>query len=129
MNYKGIFNHCKILIAEDNSSCRMLIKELLEITGAELIFVDNGYKAIHLCIKNPAINIVIMDIIMPGMNGLIAAKHIKKYRKNIPVIALSAAVYNQNIDNSYETVCDAFLEKPITKQQLIDVLIDCLVSN
>jgi CheY-like chemotaxis protein len=129
MNYKGIFNHCKILIAEDNFSCRMLIQELLLTTGAELIFADNGYKAIHLCIKNPAIDAVIMDIILPGMNGLIAAKHIKKYRKNIPVIALSAAVYNQNVHSNYETVYDAFLEKPVSKQHLIDVLIDCLVSN
>ncbi|MFW6222072.1 MAG: response regulator [Bacteroidota bacterium] len=122
MKYNGIFEGKIILIVEDHTTCFLLLKELLLPTGALIYYAGDGYSAVRMCKANPDINAVLMDIKLPGINGLVATKMIKSIRKNLPVIAISAAVFEKEKKNCFQAGCDDFIEKPVHQNTLYGVL-------
>ncbi|NJK98120.1 MAG: response regulator, partial [Bacteroidales bacterium] len=84
-----------ILVAEDIELNYMYIRELLEPTGAMVVRVENGKKAVDYCINNPKVDMVLMDILMPVMNGYDATRLIKSFNKDIPVIAQTCLCVNR----------------------------------
>ncbi len=120
--YDGIFENKTILIVEDRVPCFLLLKELLVPTGAQIYYAGDGYSAVKLCKANTSIDAVLMDIKLPGINGLVATKMIKSIRKNLPVIAISAAVFEKEKKNCYHAGCDDFIEKPVHLKTLYSVL-------
>src|SRR5271157_649138 len=79
-----------ILVAEDIEINYLYIKELIEPTGAIIIHVENGKEALNYCINNNKVDLVLMDLLMPIMNGYDATRQIKNIRSDIPVIAQTA---------------------------------------
>ena len=79
-----------ILIAEDNDFNYLLFVELLRSTKHTLIHAQNGSEAVEICKTNPNIDLILMDINMPVMNGAEAAEIIKLENPNIPIIAQTA---------------------------------------
>jgi CheY-like chemotaxis protein len=69
-----------------------------------------------------SIDLVLMDIQMPGLNGYQATRIIKKQRPRLPVIALTAFASNNEKEKSMEAGCDDYLTKPIRPQQLLDTM-------
>ncbi len=122
MKYTGIFEDKTILIVEDCITCFLLLKELLVPTGAQLLYVEDGYSAVKMCKTNHDINAVLMDIKLPGINGLVATKSIKSIRKELPVIAISAAVFEKEKKNCFHAGCDDFIEKPVHLNTLYNTL-------
>ncbi|GAB1857619.1 hypothetical protein MHTCC0001_24550 [Flavobacteriaceae bacterium MHTCC 0001] len=110
-----------VLVAEDNKMNQKVIKFLLEREGADCTFVTNGLDAVNLY-EIIDFDMIFMDIYMPKMDGYAATKAIKasdKYIKNkIPIIAVSASAFDEDIENAKEAGVDEFLAKPIDNEKL-----------
>ena len=111
-----------ILIAEDEPVNFYFIKEALKSTGVEFIHAQNGIKAIEAVKENPTIDLVLMDIKMPEMNGFEATKIIKKLRKNLPIIAQTAFAMEEDKKNCLDAGCDDYIAKPIRNKDLMGIL-------
>lgn len=114
-----------ILVAEDNKMNQKVIKFLLEQQGADCTFVTNGLDAVNIY-KVINFDMIFMDIYMPKMDGYEATKVIKgtdKYAKNnIPIIAVSASAFEEDITNAKQSGIDEFLAKPIDSEKLKHLL-------
>jgi two-component system, cell cycle response regulator DivK len=108
-----------ILVAEDIELNYMYIRELLEPTGATVVRVENGKKAVDYCMSNAKIDMVLMDILMPVMNGYEATRQIKAVRSEIPVIAQTAYALTEDRGKAMAAGCDDFIAKPISKDELL----------
>ena len=108
----------KILVVDDEELIRGVIKEYAESENYTVIEASNGEEAIRKVESNNNIDLIIMDIMMPVMDGYSASKEIKKI-KNIPIIMLSAR--NQEYDklNGFEIGIDDYITKPFSPKELI----------
>ena len=123
MNYTDIDLRGKtILIVEDCEWSFMLLKEILENTGINILHADNGRDALNLCTSNNDINLVLMDIKIPEMDGLEATKRIKAIRKELPVIIQTAVAFADIKSMSKYAGCDGFIEKPVCIDKLFELL-------
>ncbi|GGD07863.1 hypothetical protein GCM10011368_07270 [Hyunsoonleella pacifica] len=114
-----------VLVAEDSKMNQKVIKFLLEQHGAECTFVSNGLDAVNLY-KVINFDMIFMDIYMPKINGYEATRIIKnsdKYSKNnIPIVAVSASAFEEDIEKAKAAGVDEFLAKPIDNKRLSSVL-------
>jgi CheY-like chemotaxis protein len=118
MNYKWR-NHT-ILIVEDDIFSAKLLKYYLSKTEIKIICVRNGLQAIELCINHKDIDIVIMDIELPILNGIDATIEIKKIRKELPIIALTGIISFR--EKCLNAGCVDFISKPTTENALLNKL-------
>ena len=107
-----------ILIAEDDSVCRLVLATLLKADNITILSAVNGQEAVDMVRQHPEINLVFMDIKMPVMNGYEATRHIKEFRPDLPVIAQTAFTSAENRENAIKAGCDGFITKPIKKSEL-----------
>jgi two-component system, cell cycle response regulator DivK len=117
-NWKGK----AILVVEDNDLNSKLLQRMIEPTGAEVIIARDGKPAIEECINNKRINIVLMDIQMPEMDGYEATKTIKSIRPQIPVIAQTAYTIADDREKMVAAGCDEYISKPIRPGELLELL-------
>ncbi len=103
-----------VLIAEDEFSNYLYLEELLEGTDTKLIYASNGHEAVEICSKNNDIDVVLMDIRMPVMNGYLATKQIKSIRPDLPVIAQTAYALETDM-KGLRADFDDIIIKPINK--------------
>jgi signal transduction histidine kinase/CheY-like chemotaxis protein len=116
-----------VLIAEDVKSNFNYLNAIIEFTDAKVIWAKTGQEAIDICIRNnPKIDLVLMDIRMPEINGLDATKKIKEFNTNIPVIVQTAFAMNSERRDSIDAGADDFITKPIDPQTLMKILQDYL---
>jgi len=111
-----------ILIAEDEIVNYMFLEVLFEETGAILIHAGDGRQAIDAVKTNPDINIVLMDIKMPNINGLEATKQIKAIRPQLPVIAQTAYAMQDDEYKALQAGCNDYISKPIDANKLIGLM-------
>lgn len=107
-----------ILVAEDEDNNYELVRVVL-CKRYRLMRARNGIEAVTLC-EDEHPNLVLMDIRMPDMNGLDATRIIKEVNHDIPVIALSAYAFDENIREAKEAGCNDFLAKPFRVEDLLD---------
>lgn len=105
-----------LLVAEDNEINFILIKLLLKDDLIEILHAGNGLESIELCHQHPEINLVLMDLKMPDMDGFEATRQIKSFRRNLPIIAVSAYTENEVRLMAMQAGCDDFITKPINKE-------------
>jgi CheY-like chemotaxis protein len=109
-----------ILIVEDDVSSTFYLKEVLCDTQAEIFHASNGQFAVECCKNNPSINLVLMDIKMPVMNGFDATKAIKAFNPDIHIIAQTAnSMYDHHI-LCIEAGCSDFIAKPVDSVELLE---------
>jgi PAS domain S-box-containing protein len=111
-----------ILIAEDEDINYQFAEELISPTGAKIIRAENGAKAVEICLSNPSIDIVLMDIKMPEMSGLEATKLIKLKRPNLPIIAQTAYAFSDDRAKALAAGCDDYIAKPIQGDKLLEMV-------
>jgi PAS domain S-box-containing protein len=112
----------KILIAEDDSSNYMFLESLLRPTDAELIWARNGLQAVEIHAGRNDIDLILMDIRLPEMNGLLATRKIRSTDQNIPIIALTAFAFADDREKSMEAGCTEHMSKPVKIEELKRVL-------
>ncbi|MCF8346733.1 MAG: response regulator, partial [Bacteroidales bacterium] len=113
----------KILIAEDVEPNYLLLKELLKLTRAEMIWAKDGKEAVAYFQKHGTeIDIVLMDIVMPEMDGFEAAQKIREMSANIPIIGQTA--YSLEFEKNTEQLksFNGYLTKPIWYHELISIV-------
>lgn len=106
----------KIMIAEDTISNYLLLEFLLK-NDYKLIHAQNGIEAISL-FKASHPQLILMDIKMPKMNGYEATAEIRKISEEIPIIAVTAYAFKEDIENILECGFNAYLVKPINNKEL-----------
>ncbi len=111
-----------ILIAEDDNINFMLIKKMLEPTGYNIIRAENGEIAVNICRENNAIDLVLMDIKMPVMNGYEAYEIIKKLKPELPVIAQTAYSTVEDKERIENYGFTDYISKPINKEKLVETI-------
>ncbi len=111
-----------ILIAEDDESNYMYLKVLLKISGYKYLHAINGAEAVELCRRNPDIKLILMDIKMPVMNGLEAAKQIHGFKPEMPIIATTAYTQIGDEQRFLDAGFNGYLAKPILKDNLLELL-------
>lgn len=109
-----------ILIVEDDEASYEFLKTVLVKSGFTLLWAKNGEEAIHLCKEKSEIDLVLMDIDMPIMNGYEATKVIKKFRPKLPIIAQTAYAIIGDREKSIEAGCSDYISKPINRNMLLE---------
>ena len=118
----------KIIVADDEFANRLLISEIVKGLGHELVQVENGEQVIHALAMYEDIDLVLMDIEMPVMNGVEAVKRIREefpFPKNkLPVIAITGHQQHIFLGDHEESDFDNFLTKPYSIEKFTEIL-DC----
>jgi signal transduction histidine kinase/CheY-like chemotaxis protein len=122
------FTQKSILIVEDDEINAQLLKEIIKKHFANYEHVTNGEQALTFLKVNPTIDIVLLDMNMPIMNGYEAAKAIKRAFPTITIIAQTANAVLGDREKALEAGCDEYIAKPIDQNQLL-ALINSITSN
>jgi signal transduction histidine kinase len=118
---KEIANHekkMKILIAEDDLISKLFINKAIQPFSKEIINVSNGVDAVAACLNNKDIDLVLMDIKMPIMEGYEASREIRQFNKDVIIIAQTAYGLSGDKDKSLNAGFTDYITKPINKSEL-----------
>ncbi len=111
-----------ILIAEDEFTHRLYLGSFLKKYTSMIYMATNGKEAVDLCREHPEISMVLMDIKMPLMNGFEATREIRSFRKDIPIIAISAHAMTGDEKKALDAGCNAYIAKPTSGTELLEEL-------
>ena len=112
----------KILIAEDEELNIAFLREVLADTGAITIWAQNGKDAVEIAQKTPDLDMILMDVKMPVMNGYDATKKIREFNQKVIIIAQTAYALSGEKEKSIAAGCNYYLTKPIDVQTLINTI-------
>ena len=115
-------NQINILIAEDEEFNYLYLAEVLNEFNVQLYRAKDGLSAVELCKSKPEIDLVLMDIRMPVMDGYTATNEIKKFRPDLTIIAQTAYAMESDRKRSLEEGCDDYISKPIKRDDLIKIV-------
>ena len=118
-----------ILVAEDVASNYQLISAFLASSDVNIIWAQNGVEAVDIFTKNRNIDIILMDIQMPLMDGLKALEKIRKLDGDVPVIVNTAFYLSDEKERSFAAGCTDYMTKPIKKEELISKLSKYFATN
>lgn len=110
------------LVVEDVDTNYFYISSLLGKLNGRVIRATNGIKAIEMTRNDPSINMILMDIELPVMDGYTATREIKKIRPELPVVAQTAFAMMGERERSQEAGCDEYISKPIRKDTLLEII-------
>lgn len=111
-----------VLVVEDDDDSFRFLERVLSRHGITVIRAMNGIEAVEACRADPGINCVLMDIQLPFMSGNEAARLIRSFRRDLPIIAQSGNAFDADRIACLEAGCNEFMAKPILKDRLLSVL-------
>ncbi|OFX83307.1 MAG: hypothetical protein A2W99_12150 [Bacteroidetes bacterium GWF2_33_16] len=111
-----------ILIAEDDEANFMLLERALSKTKVNLIRAENGKEAVKIFKSTPGIDLILMDIRMPIMDGIEATQEIKEIDSKIPIVVQTAFTMSSEKEKSFKAGCDDYISKPINLKELISTV-------
>lgn len=112
----------KILVVEDDETSQELFNVMIRPFADDYFQAINGIEAVKVCRHNPDINLVLMDINMPGMDGYEATRKIRKFNKEVVIIAQTAYALPEDREKAIEAGCNNYISKPIDRVTLIDLI-------
>ncbi|MDT0540036.1 ATP-binding protein [Croceitalea sp. P059] len=112
----------KVLIAEDDEASVMILSLKLQKFSKEILTVSTGIEAIETCRKHPDIDLILMDIQMPKLNGYEAIRQIREFNKNVVIIAQTAFALTGDKEKAIEAGSDNYISKPIMKDELLKLI-------
>ena len=112
-----------IIVIDDDRLVALSLKTILESTGKVTVAAmgESGQQAVELY-ESLRPDVILMDIRMPEMNGLDATRIIKEINHDIPIIALSAYAYEENVREAKRAGCNEFMAKPFRVENLVDMV-------
>lgn len=119
----------KILIAEDDETSKVFLTISLTGDGNEFFYAGNGVHAVEICKNNPDIDLVLMDIRMPEMDGYEAARQIRQFRKDVVIIAQTAHTNSNTgeVQRLIDSACNDYISKPIDVYKLKEIIKNCIM--
>ncbi len=118
----------KILIAEDDKTSEILMSLVIKMLGKELIVVRNGKEAVEACRNNPDIDLIMMDVKMPEMDGYEATREIRKFNTEVKIIAQTAYGLVGEREKALDAGCNDYISKPLNLE-LFKVLVQKHFKN
>jgi len=115
-------SNLKILIVDDDQTSEMLLSINLHKFSREIRLAGSGTEAIGIIRNNPDIDLVLMDILMPGMNGYETTREIRKFNKSVVIIAQTAYALSGDRGKAIEAGCNDYIAKPIQEQELYSLI-------
>ncbi|KAF0197779.1 MAG: two-component hybrid sensor and regulator [Bacteroidetes bacterium] len=112
----------KILIAEDDETSEKLISIIVREFSKDITEARTGNEVVEICRNNPEINLILMDIQMPEISGYEATRQIRKFNKDVVIIAQTAYGLSGDREKAIEAGCNDYLSKPISKAGLISMI-------
>ena len=118
MNEKRFPN---VLIAEDVESNYLYLKAVLSKLNANVFWAKNGIEVLDICEREEIMDLVLMDLQMPEMNGYEATQILKKRYPDLPVVAQTAFAMSDDREKALDAGCDDYLAKPIKSKDLLSI--------
>jgi PAS domain S-box-containing protein len=112
----------KCLLVDDNKDVLIYMSRILIDTGIKIFTARSGKEALEIVKGNTDIDVVVLDLQMPEMNGIEVTRGIREIRKDLPIIAQTAFIFEDDKDIILQAGCDACLIKPIRKEHLLAVM-------
>jgi CheY-like chemotaxis protein len=112
----------KILIAEDDETSKILLTKIVGVSGNEILYANKGVDAVMTCHDNPGIDLILMDISLPEMDGYEATRQIRQFNKKVTIIAQTAYGFSSDREKAMEAGCDDYISKPINKTLLLNLI-------
>ncbi len=116
------FKDMKILIVEDDQKSEILIKIVVRRFAREILIARTGVEALEVCRKTPDIDLILMDIAMPEMDGYEATSKIRQFNKDVIIIAQTAYAFAGEREKSIAAGCNDYITKPFNKTSLTGLL-------
>ena len=108
-----------ILIVEDDEISLEFLSELLSPTNVKIVCVQDGQSAIEMCKYNSSIDLVLMDVRLPKINGREAMQKIKQTQPNLPIIAQTAFAMSGDKEKYLDSGFDDYISKPIIMDEIL----------
>jgi len=118
-NISGKLN---ILVVEDDETSQYFITLVVENYANRIIAVNSGLEAIEICRNNADINLILMDIQLPGINGYETTREIRKFNKEVIIIAQTAYALTGDKEKAISVGCNDYVSKPIDTQELVSII-------
>lgn len=112
----------KVLIAEDDDTSQMLISKSVRSISKEILKAKTGIEAVEICRTNPDVDLILMDIQMPEMDGYTATRKIREFNANVKIIAQTAYALTGDKEKAINAGCDNYITKPISKDHLLKMI-------
>jgi len=112
----------KILIVEDDEASDQLLSILLESLSEVIIHANSGLDCLEICKNNPDIDLIFMDIQIPGINGYEATRKIREFNRNVVIIAQTAYAQVGDRQKVLEAGCNDYISKPLNKDNLLSII-------
>lgn len=111
----------KILLVEDEDANHIFIAAALKRTKVDLLWAKDGREAVDMCREMDDIDLVLMDIRLPELDGYEATRQIKTFRPNLPIVAQTAYVMSNEKGKVLQAGCNDLITKPIRLKVLLSV--------
>lgn len=118
----AILKKLKILITEDEDVADEYLTIILRKSSKEILHAKSGEDTIKLCRKNPDLDLILMDIKMPGMDGYEATREIRKFNTDVTIIAQTAYALAGDREKALVAGCDDYISKPIKQNALLEMI-------
>ncbi len=121
-DFKGNVKKLKVLIVDDDKTSVDLLKNIVGKLSSDILIAGNGDKAIEICRNNTDIDLILMDIQLPGVDGYEATRKIRQFNESVIIIAQTAFALTGDREKSIEAGCNDYISKPINKNLLISMI-------
>ena len=111
-----------IVIAEDDQSSELLLAIAVKSFSQKIVVTKSGIETVEACRNNPDIDLVLMDIQMPGMNGYEATRQIRQFNKDVIIFAQTAFALAGDREKAIEAGCNDYISKPLKKDELMALI-------
>ena len=115
-------DNLKILIAEDDEISAKLISVMVKGLCREVLHAQKGNEAVQICITNPDIDLIMMDIAMPGLDGYEATRRIRQFNQEVVIIVQTSFAFHSDYDKAIAAGCNDFIAKPFSKEALVELI-------
>lgn len=111
-----------ILIVEDDEPSQFYLEHVVSAISEKIYLARSGTEAVELCRANPATDLILMDVRMPGMSGNEAVRLIREFNRDVVIIAQTGHALKEDREMSMDAGCNDYITKPVKKSELLEVI-------